>query len=89
MHPALVDFLCAAPELGSYLLALDRAAAAGDVNARCKLAAIISICEQPDRSLLEIVDAMQRLEHLPEGFVHFSMYQLTGWYPPGTVRVLN
>jgi hypothetical protein len=88
MHPALVDFIADVPELAPHLVALDRAAEAGDVNARCKRAAIIWICEQP-RSVLEKFDAMQRLEHLPKGFVHFSMYELTGWHPPGAARVLQ
>ena len=70
------------------MIALDRAAKSGDVNARVKRAPIIWIVEAP-RSLLEKIDVMQRLEHLPEGFVHLNMYAFSGWYPPDTMRVLN
>jgi hypothetical protein len=88
MHPALSDFIRDVPELAPHLVALDREAAGGDVNACAKRAAIIWICEQP-RSVLEKFDAIWTLERLPDGFVHFSMYQLTGWGPPGMARTLQ
>lgn len=82
MHPALSDFLRAVPEWAPAIVRLDRAAVGGDVNARARLAIITWICKQP-RSVLEKYEKIVEWNNLPEGFVHLSMYEFTGWGPDG------
>jgi hypothetical protein len=88
MHPALANFIRDVPELAAAIMWLDRAAVGGDVNARAKRAAFILICEAP-RTVLEKFDAIMTVEGLPDGSVNYSLYQLIGWEPPGTARVLQ
>jgi hypothetical protein len=90
MNAALENLICAVPELGPCLCALDGAAAGGNPHARSLRGAIEWVVEQPDRTVEEKLVAIGKLIGPPFGFMHIaSMRGFLGWDEPGAARVLQ